>query len=228
MKRELMMGLVLGLSGLACGQSATPPPKPAEPPVEKAPPRPAEPPDLDELLGLKPAKDANGTADPAAKELERELSLREAADGFEEAVGLMGRTAERLGGVGDTGVATQRMQESVIRKLDVLIKAAEQQAKKSRSSSSSKPQQNKDPSQQPNQQQSREQNEENRGDNRDERLPPGRRDGALGPEPSRGAAWGSLPARVREALLQGTQDTYSSVYQRLTESYFRKLAEEPR
>jgi hypothetical protein len=212
--------MTLCAGALAQSQPSTPPaPQPSETP------KPAQPPTLDELLGLKPGT----AAKPAAKdELEQELSLREAADGFEEAVGLMGQTATRLGDAKDTGVETQRMQESVIRKLDVLIKAAEQQARKSRSSKSSRPQQNNpDPSQQPNQPQRGEQNRNEHGDNRDEIAPPGRQNGALGPEQSRGAAWGSLPARVRDALMQGTQDTYSSVYQRLTESYFRKLAEDP-
>jgi hypothetical protein len=222
MTRVVFLCTVVAVAGAAAGQS-----QPSAPPAQQPSdtPKPAQPPTLDELLGLPPGT----TGKPAsAGELEQELSLREAADGFEEAVGLMGQTAQRIGEGKDTGVETQRMQESVIRKLDVLIKAAEQQARKSRSSESSRPQQNnRDPSQQPNQPQRGEQNRNEHGDNKDEITPPGRRNGALGPEQSRGAAWGSLPARVRDALMQGTQDTYSSVYQRLTESYFRKLAEEP-
>ena len=37
---------------------------------------------------------------------------------------------------------------------------------------------------------------------------------------------GMLPARLRQALLQGSADRYSSLYESLTETYYRRLAEE--
>ena len=57
--------------------------------------------------------------------------------------------------------------------------------------------------------------------------PPARKD--ANPNPgvaARGAAWGSLPARLRDALLQGNEDRYSNLYQKWTEAYYRRLAEE--
>ena len=38
--------------------------------------------------------------------------------------------------------------------------------------------------------------------------------------------WGNLPPRVRDQLLQGRSDKYSSHYERLTREYYRRLAEE--
>lgn len=225
--RTLIVCLLVASPG-AIGQT----PPPADPPAPKPAPAPDPLPGLDELLGLtgeKPARPRDA-ADPAAAELERKLSLQEAAEQFKQAVELMHEAAGRIGDARDTGLQTQRMQESIIRKLDMLIKAAEQQAQQSSSSSSSSSsQQDQDPRNQPSQPQPADGDQQRQGDNRTEQMPPGLVEGPLNPElAARGALWGSLPARVREALLQGTQDTYSSLYQRLTESYFRKLAEEPR
>ena len=131
----------------------------------------------------------------------------------------------------DTGVTTQRMQADILRKLDMLIKAAEQNAQQSRSKS--KPGQGeKDRQNQPSQQQGRSPGKPSKapgepGDDSGDR--PQGNDAVLNPDPgARAAAWGSLPARVRDALLQGNEDKYSSLYQRLTEEYYRRLAEERR
>jgi hypothetical protein len=40
------------------------------------------------------------------------------------------------------------------------------------------------------------------------------------------AAWGNLPARVRDQLMQGRHDQFSSLYESMTETYYRRLAEE--
>jgi hypothetical protein len=223
------LALTLALCGLAAG--SPPPQDPASPPPKQYAPKPDQPvPGLDDLLGLTPDKPSRvkPTTDPSKAELERKLSLTEAAEQFKEAVDLMGQAAARLGDGRDTGLATQRMQESIVRKLDMLIKAAEQQQSQRRQSSSSTSPSDQDRRNQPNQPTPDQRNQEQPGENRSELMPPGRRDGPLNPDVlSRGGAWGALPARIRDALFQGTQDTYSSVYQRLTETYFRKLAEEP-
>ena len=38
--------------------------------------------------------------------------------------------------------------------------------------------------------------------------------------------WGRLPDRVRDLIRQGRRDRISSIYRRLTEQYYRRLAEE--
>jgi hypothetical protein len=37
--------------------------------------------------------------------------------------------------------------------------------------------------------------------------------------------WGSLPQRVRDMLLQGRNEKFSSLYEKLTGEYYRRLAE---
>jgi hypothetical protein len=38
--------------------------------------------------------------------------------------------------------------------------------------------------------------------------------------------WGRLPERVRELILQGRRDRVSTLYERITREYYRRLAEE--
>ncbi len=185
---------------------------------------------LDELLGLEQAGQGGDAPselpDAAQAELERELTQQEAAQAFEQAAALMGESASRLGELSDTGLATQRLQEDILRKLDQVIEAAKNNQQQSQSSSSSSSQQQQQPNQ-PQQQQQQQQGEASDGDNTEESTPPGRQDGQLNPEiDSARAAWGALPERVRDALYQGRSDRYSSLYERLTEAYYRRLAEE--
>jgi hypothetical protein len=210
-------------------QPQSPPAKPVEPGTPASEP-PKDPPTLDELLGIggepRPAEGEDvPPGDTTRADLDRELSGKEAAEQFREAIGLMGETAERIKASRDTGLGTQRLQEDIIRKLDMVIRSAErQQSSKQQSSSSSKAQ---DPKNQPSQQRQGSQGQQNQGENRDEREPPPRQEGALNPEiAARGAAWGALPERVRDALLQGNEDRYSAMYRKLTEAYYKRLAEE--
>lgn len=187
-------------------------------------------PSLDDLLGTGgEGTSAEGEAElpgeTGGEDLDRLLSGREIADEFRAAVDLMDRSAQRLGSAKDTGVRTQRMQEDILRKLDKLIADAESRAQQSSSSSSSSSQSQRQAQSQPNQQS---QQQAGQGDNRGEAEPPGLRTGALRPEEAADlAAWGSLPARVREALVQGSSDQFSATYRKLTEAYYRMLAEEP-
>lgn len=216
-------------AALASGSPPVPgPPWPTSPrPVEEAPP-PALP-GLDDLLGLpqdKPA-DVAPAADPAREELDRQLDLDPAGDPFVQAVDLMGRSATRLVDARDAGLGTQRMQEEVIRKLDKLIDEAQKQQQQQSSRSRSKPKPQSQQQQQAQQQDT--QSDPQRGDNTGQTNVPGRQDGPRRDSvtPST-AAWGNLPEHVREALMQGFSDRFSSLYQSMTEAYYRKLAEEPR
>ncbi|MFG0243430.1 MAG: hypothetical protein ACF8R9_11660 [Phycisphaerales bacterium JB054] len=190
-------------------------------------------PTLDELLGTEGGASEGGDVvelpeDAGETELDRLLSGQEIVDEFRSAVDLMNRSAERLGGARDTGLTTQRMQEDVLRALDKLIADAQQrgQQSSSSSSSSSQQQQQQGQQQQPGQQSSP---QSSQGDNRGEANAPGRQDGALGPEQAADlAAWGNLPARFRDALVQGASDRFSATYRRLTEEYYRRLAEDPK
>lgn len=224
------------------GQSPSPgPAKPAEPPKQAAPspsdkkeppkPDPAEDDlNLDDLLGTKPKTPpppAGGAGSAAAADLDRKLSAKEMGDAFHEAVVLMGDAAGRIRKSKDTGVTTQRVQESIVRKLDLLIDQMEQQSQSGQPQpNQSQPQDSQQQSSQRRQQQ-RQPSQTPTGENNSEMDPPARRDGALGPEiDAARAAWGSLPERVRQMLMQGSSDKFSEAYKKLTEEYYRKLAEE--
>jgi hypothetical protein len=184
-----------------------------------------EPPTLDELLGLDEEEKAS-IPETTEEELERKLTGEEAADSFREAARLMGEAAGRLNRAGDVGIDTQRLQEEIIRRLEMIIDSAprQQQSSSSQSSSQQRPQNDQ---QQQQQQQRDAQNQAGQGENRQENMPPGLQEGQLGPAPALGSAlWGALPERIRDAISQGTSDEFSALYQGLTEAYYRRLAEE--
>lgn len=223
---------LLGASGLAQTESQT----------EKETTPPADPlPDLDDLLGLPgrpPAVEGAEGEDaesPAGRrieqELERKLSAVELADKFREAIEEMGQLADRLERARDTGLETQRLHEEVIRKLDALIKNS--RSSSSSSSSGSGSSSSSSSSSAPNQpkagQQQQQQDQAGSGTNQSEAMPPPMQSPELrGRLDVTRAAWGALPERIRESLMQGSSDQFSSLYEALTEEYYRRLAEEAR
>lgn len=225
-------------SALACGgalaQSAEP--KPEEPPKSEEPASGGLG-DLDDLLGVddedKPdAEDAPAELpEPAAPhegELERKLSAQEASEAFVQAIAQMGEAASRLENARDAGLVTQRLQEEIIRKLDVLIQNANQSSSSSSSSSQSQQQQQQQqPSQPQQQQQQQNQQAENSTDSGDRRDPPENMDPNLRQMfESASATWGALPERVRDMLMDGLESAFSANYKSMTEAYYRRLADE--
>lgn len=217
-------------------EQAPPPPPPASEPAEPAPEPPAQEPPappalpgLDELLGT---GRRGGNEDPSQTELERRLGGQDLGDAFKEAVQLMGQAATRLKAAEDperAGLGTQRVQEDAVRKLDQLIAQIEQNRQRSRSSQSRSSRQDQAQSQPQQQQRTAQRNQTSPGENNSENEPPARRDGPLRPElDSARASWGALPQRVRDMLMQGSTDRFSSMYEKMTEEYYRRLAEERR
>lgn len=207
---------------------AAPQPDPGEPAAEAPPVLPS----LDELLGLEPEGREGGERAPTREELEleRRLTAQEAEDAFKDAVRQMGEVADALRVARDPGVLTQRAQEDIIRKLEMLIEQAEQNSSSSSSQSRSQGQPRPQQRQQPGRQQGQQsQSSNSQGDNRGEMLPPGGEAGSLRDLlDAAQAAWGSLPPRVRDVLLQGSSDRFSTLYESMTEEYYRRLAEEGR
>jgi hypothetical protein len=219
---------------LARGQATPTQPQPKSEPTK---PQPQDP-TLDELLGLPKAtpvpskpQDAPGplpdgpkpdAPDRAKAELERQLSPAEVSEAFEQAVALMGQTADRLDKSHDPGLDTQRMQEDVIRKLDMLIEQAKKQQNKSKSKSK-KPDSGQ---QQQQQQQSSQQNSKTTDPKQG--GGPDLMTGGTHASPGGSAVWGNLPEHVRNALKEGSTDQFSSMYKTLTEKYYKRLAEEPK
>ena len=199
-----------------------------------------------ELLGITPAgKKPEQKAEPGAEgqdqpgevpeldplklELERQLSAQELAERFEEAVRQMGESADRIQRAGDVGVLTQRLHAEILRNLELIIKQSNQG--QGSSGEQSQASQDEGGQQRPTSQQQQQQGEgqAGKGENKGQALmPPAmvdaeRRGGQL--ETAR-AAWGNLPERVRESLLQGSSDYFSAIYEAMTEAYYKKLAEE--
>jgi hypothetical protein len=180
-------------------------------------------PTLNELLGL--VEDETDARDADAAELERKLTAQDATEQLAQAVDLMGDAADRLSGdTPDAGLATQRLQEDILSKLDMAIAASDENQDGGGGSSGSS-------SQQGEQQASPEQSQAagtqaGSGESQSESSPPGLEGTELDPSfVAQSAEWGALPARTRDALLEGLTDSFSSLYRKLTEAYYQRLAE---
>ena len=205
----------------------------------------ATPPSLDELLGLDeadPEATEAAAADSSRRVAER-LRERPIADDFREAIaqmlaseGLLEEAAAEMesDAVG-LGLGTQRVQEEIIRRLDSLIQSAQrqrqrQQQQQQSSSSSSSSQSQPSPSQQSGASSaSSESSRNSESSESGDAPPPAFEEAELGAMLEEGRVeWGNLPERVRELVRQGRRDRVSSIYRRLTEQYYRRLAEEAR
>lgn len=221
----------------------TAPPTP-EKPAEPAPPAPQGPekkaddlPSLDELLDLPESKPTEGGDEPAPSteetapaksDLDRKLSAEETQEKFIEAVRQMGETADRISKVRDTGLTTQRLQQDILRKLDILIQQSERESQSS--SSSSKGKNDKQQNQQPNSDSQQDQKKDGQSpepqSNPANGLPnPAFKEGQRDQLNAVRAAWGGLPARIRDTFLEGMDEYYSRMYESMTESYYKKAAE---
>lgn len=185
-------------------------------------------PSLDDLLDLEdPA--AETPDEVGAEELEKALSGDQSqGEPFVQAVALMDKAAVRIEDDDDLSLATQRIQQDAIDKLEKMIQQAKESQQQQSSSSSSS--QNQDQQQTPDQQNKSQQQQQTnaQGENNAELIPPGAENPELNPVVAAArAAWGSLPERVRDALVQGSSEQFSSLYRGLTEEYYQRLAEEP-
>lgn len=231
------------------GAPASPPAAQAEPPKAPAPP----PPSLDEALGI---GDGSAQDQPESKIGER-LAGASPRDILDSALEDMRRSSQLLD-ARQGGLPARRAQASVVRKLDELIATAQrmqQDQQQQQGSGQSSPRQQRQQGQQSGQEQQegRQDGEPRPGEGSQRR--PGERD-AEGEGEGRSRAsgdadaqvppeaidpsdmtaqleegrveWGRLPPRVRDAVRQGMRDPMSAAYRRLTQEYYRRMAEEPR
>jgi hypothetical protein len=182
-----------------------------------------------------------------AKRLQRSLDEASLQDLVQKALEGMRSASSRLTDQSDAGLGTQRIQEDVVKSLERLLEEAQKQQKKqqgSRSSSSSasrsqqqrKSGESQDPSErngqqrQPERSRAQGQQKSSSSASGDVEAEVGTRDtdeAAVGGELSESRVeWGQLPERVRELVLQGRRDRVSTIYERLTREYYRRLAEE--
>jgi len=208
---------------------------------------------LDELLDVPVTGDAAGagSAEDAArreqeKRLERSLDEASMQDLVRKAIDGMKTASARLGEQNDPGLGTQRVQEEVVKTLQRLLDEAEKQQRQSSSSSSSSssrssgkqskdgksgdPKERNGQQRQSGQQRSQGSKTESTRGSGDSETEPGMRDSdavaEAGELSETRVEWGQLPERVRELVLQGRRDRVSTLYERLTREYYRRLAEE--
>lgn len=199
------------------------------------------PPSLDDLLDLEGGEAS--TSDEAAAELERRRTLdaalaeQQPEQAFRVAVTEMLESVDLLRDRRSTGLGTQRVQERIVDRLQVLIDSAQKQRQQQQQqqSGSSASQQQQDPGRRSQQQQGQEgrdaaeQQGRNDGDNQDgssTQAPPPESTTLEGVLDESQVEWGSLPPRVRELITQGMRDQMSQLYRSLTEAYYRRMAEE--
>jgi len=185
---------------------------------------------LDELLGLDEKSGVN--ADEILPEIGQSISdtnhekAPPISKMFLDAIEAMKKSSEQLHIRGDTGILTQRFQEEAIKKLTILIEQAQQKSDndQQKPSSNDPPPDPGDLSQkQSPMQQKNPQSGENKGSDSRPPVKSGQLDGELSESRSE---WGQLPERIRDVLIQGRSDKPANLYRRLTESYYKRLADE--
>ncbi len=187
------------------------------------------PPSLDELLGLDGIQDnaAEQAARQNQEELERRLSDVDLGDVFEVALEKMGISADLLDGDLDSGLGTQRVQQDILARLDQLIDIAQQMSQQQQQSSSGGGSGQGKPKPGAEQQQAGGPRSDSgdQGDHADD--PPPAQEGDINTIiEETGSEWGHLPERLREMFGQAQKGHISALYRKLTEQYYKRLAEE--
>lgn len=220
---------------LCCGSSLADEKKPAD----------AKPADndasLDDLLKLNPDKKPDDKTKPAVvpETPAAKLTGDQSIDTLLKAIAEMEQAGQRLRIRQDVGIDTQRLQESVLKRLDQAIATAEKQKQEQKQKKQNQPgssQQKQETGSPQNQQKPGEQKpgdkpgdkKEDKGQNPGEQSQPAKVDpqNPGGPIEESRIEWGRLPARIRGELDQGLGEKFSPLYKKLTEAYYRRLAEE--
>ena len=227
---------------------------PASAPPAKAPP-PADPPSLDEALGIG-GESKDRSAEQRSSDLQRSLDGAKPRDILASAIEDMRQSARLLEEKESGLPARRVQESVVRKLDELIASAQrmqQQQQQQQQSSSGQQQQQNKQSKGKSGQQQGddgereepREDGQERGGrDGSKQDSNDGRRSKNAGesdadqPPPAVDATaqdaqfdegraeWGRLPPRVREAVRQGFRDPMSAAYRRLTQEYYRRLAEE--
>ena len=188
------------------------------------------PPTLDELLGIKDADAGTGPEDladeQAEEELRRRLSAEEIKHTFTLVLDSMAVSARLLDEELDPGIGTQRLQREILARLHRLVDEAHHQCT---GGGGAPAERRPSPTQQPGKRDGSEnavQKPGPAGASAQGGGPPFRQDDAPVVFDENRTEWGQLPQRIRDMLLQGRGEKFSSLYQRLTQEYYRRLAEE--
>ncbi|MFM1821996.1 MAG: hypothetical protein RI967_262, partial [Planctomycetota bacterium] len=209
----------------------------------EAGPKDDAPRSLDDLLGIpsSESKSAEAATDRSSdRRLEQTLEGANMQDLVVRAMDGMREAAKRLGQDRDAGLGTQRIQQDIVATLDRLLAEAQRQQQSSKGSSRSRSrQQQQSPGDEPSERngQSGSSNAQSDASASGASTQPGT-DESTGQRPADESVvtggdldesrveWGRLPERVRELILQGRRDRVSTLYERITREYYRRLAEE--
>jgi len=206
---------------------------------------------LDELLGISGSGGEKAAQAQRNEKLERGLNETSLNDLADAAIQDMKLAQQLVSQDRDLGMGTQRVQAQALSRLDALIEAAVKFEKSpSNKSSKSKPQK-KNSNSQSGSQKKQDGETKNEGEkqspkngdtkqNKEGSQIPGQQSGdKVNPpefedaqlqadvEMDEGRSeWGHLPLRIREIMSQGRRDRISALYQRATEAYYRRMAED--
>ena len=210
------------------------------PPIEPAEDDP--PKSLDELLGIEEGSDEKESLleKRDRKNLEDRLQERDIQSDLESAITDMSVAAEIIQKKSDVGLDLQRLQKSIIARLDAVIDEAKRRQQEensaSSSSSSSSSSSQESTSEPPSNSSSEESGGENTASEKNQTEGSGSDESEISnivqaaPEgvllEESDVEWGRLPERVREVIRQGMRESISRRYRSLTEAYYRRLAEE--
>ena len=205
-------------------------------PVENDPPK-----SLDELLGIEEESDEKKSLleERDRKNLEDRLQEREIQSDLESAITDMSVAAEIIRNESDVGLDLQRLQKSIIARLDAVIdeaKRRQQDENSSASSSSSSSSSQQSTSEPPSNSSGEKSGEETTASEQNQTKGSGSDESEISDTVQAGpqgvlleesdVEWGRLPQRVREVIRQGMRESISRRYRSLTEAYYRRLAEE--
>ncbi|QQE13751.1 hypothetical protein JD969_09895 [Planctomycetota bacterium] len=200
---------------------------------------------LDELLGLDDDTSPTNEQTPSQEQtvqavdtvdddkMKRALSGQDPSDLFEKVIVEMNDVSRRLKDK-HVGLQTQREQIEIISKLDQIIAQAKQQQ-----SSSGKSSQNQKHKQSQSDRSGKSQAKQSKASSQKGKIQTkaGENKGQAGVSSSSQATsddkalretrmeWGQLPERVRKEVEEGMNERFSSKYRRLTEQYYKRLAE---
>ena len=158
-----------------------------------------------------------------------EIGLRRITSAVED----MQVAARIISDTGDVGLTLQRLQEEIIRKLDDVIDRPSPTSEfiiefSTAAATQQQQQQPEVPNQpQPRQEQQQQQQQQQESGSGGDQQPPGREEADLQSVFEESSVeWGALPRRFRDMIRQGLRESMSRSYRRMTEDYYRKIAEE--
>ena len=175
------------------------------------------------------SKDDTRKKDDLSERLIRKALSESDEDLMAEILRLMNETAQRLEQDFDPGEDTQALQTRIVDRLDAAIKQAASQARRTSTPSPGKPGDKRKMSQGPKMQGGKSGGDEQGSEGGDDSTEAPERGEPVEAVTAGGAieelrrAWGNLPDRERDEVIQGQGEAFLEKYRKLIEQYYRSL-----